>query len=131
MCPDFSPDPIFDLIGRERDVVALVGYVDDANDDYIRLFQDPELRVSMDIPKSQIVERHRIAAEKDLLGGRSLVWVNAEYMQSRIDSQLRQSVAETFLIGDFAAEILVPENREEAADRLTFVEGMKRTLKGC
>lgn len=129
MCPDFTPDPIFDHIGREPDVVVLIGYLDDA-EDHIRLFCDPELRVSMDIPKSEVVESHRIAAEQDLLGGRSMVWVNAEYMQSPIDSQLRQSVAEAFLVGDFASESLLPENREEAAERLTFIE-YKRTPKGC
>jgi hypothetical protein len=120
VCPDFTPDPILDLIGREPDVVALIGYVDDA-DDHIRLFRDPELRVWMDIPKSEVVERHRIAAEEDLFGGRSLVWVRGPRMREPIDSGLRQSMMEAFLIGEFAAEVLLPETLEDAAERLTFL----------
>jgi hypothetical protein len=119
VCPDFTPDPIFDFIGREQDLVALIGFVDDA-DDHIRLFQDPELRIWMDIPKSEVVERHRIAAENDKLGGRSMVWVHGARMREPIDSGVRQSLTEAFLIGEFAAEVLLPETLEDAAERLTF-----------
>ena len=127
MCPDFTPDPIFDLIGREPDVVALIGFVDDTGDN-IRLFQDPELRVWMDIPKNEVVERHRIAAEEDLLGGRSLVWVHGARMREPIDSRLRQSLTEAFLIGEFAADALLPKTLEDAAELLTLLP-YKRTGK--
>jgi hypothetical protein len=128
--PDFTPDPIFAMLEGQPDVVVLIGYMDDDRGDHVRMFQDPELRVWMDIPRTAVVERHRIPAEVDLLGGRTMLWVNADVMRAPIDSGLQQSFAEAFLIGEFAAEVLVPATLEEAAYRLTFME-YRPTYKRC
>lgn len=133
MTADLSPDPIFDHLGGESDVVALVGFLGAGPDGFVRLFQDPELKISMDIPAGEVVHRHRVGPDVDLLGGRSTIWVNGSRMRESIDEGIRDRLARAFLVGDFAAEYLTPESLEDAAEQLTFMAYYRppKTGKRC
>jgi hypothetical protein len=122
---DLDPDAIAGALAhdtREPDVVALTGWFGDGPDDEtVRLFIDPDLKVWIDIPHDQILHRMRRPGETEKFGEYSVVYVSDEFMQQpTISPELRSSIADGFLLGEFALSLLLPETIEQTVDRVAY-----------
>jgi hypothetical protein len=122
---DLEPD---DLVARLKpkideatDVVALVGYVGEGADGHCRLYADPELRASVDIPVKAIVHRHRIPAEQDTTGGRSVIWVQREAMRAPLVQESEDRLQSSFLSGPVASAAQLPQTLGDLAEELNLV----------
>jgi hypothetical protein len=124
---DVEPDPIVEALvppsgqGDPPDVVALIGFVGQSPGGGPRLFKDPHLKVYMDLLPNEVVHQHKIPAEQDEFGGRSVLWVDSESLSAPLLTDLTERLQAEFLVGPIAARALMPQTRGEVADRLTFI----------
>ena len=79
--------------------------------------------VYMDLLPNEVVHQHRIPAEQDEFGGRSVLWVDSESLSAPLLTDLTERLEAEFLVGPIAARALMPQTRGEVADRLTFIAG--------
>lgn len=118
--PDF--DAIAGALAREPDVVALTGYFGDGPDGKVRLYFDPELKVWIDIPEDEVVHRFRRPGENEKFGEYSVLWVRGEFMRSKtVSDEVRANLAEGFLFGEFALDLLLPPTILHATDRVAYL----------
>jgi hypothetical protein len=122
---DRDPDAIAGALTHDTpapDVVALTGWVGEGPDDEsVRLYIDPDLNAWVDIPQGEIVHRMRRPGESEKFGEYSVVYVRGEFMrQPAISPELRSSIADGFLFGEFALSVLLPETIEKTLDRVAY-----------
>lgn len=122
---DLDPDAIAGAVAhdtREPDVVALTGWLGQGPDDEtVSLFVDPDLNARLDIPVNEIVHRMRRPGECEKFGEYSVVYVRGEFMrQPAISPELRASIADGFLFGEFALGLLLPETIGETLDSVAY-----------
>jgi hypothetical protein len=122
---ELEPDDLVARLTTETDtiadVVALVGFLGVGSAGHCRLYADPELSVSMDIAPENIVHRHRIPAEQDALGGRSVIWVKREAMDAPLVEEPAEQLEAEFLTGPLAKGIQLPRTRADLAELQTFI----------
>ena len=131
---DLTPDELVQALApdtQELDAFALIGFLGGGRAGHVRLYQDHELKVWVDIPEADIIHRRRIPAELDTFGGRSIIWVKGEALRTAVDPGLVEALAEQFRIGPLAAENLLPRTLEHALDRLLYKPPTTRCSPKC
>lgn len=123
--PDLEPDAhvsrLLSESGDTEDVVPLVGFVGgEMRPGHVRFYANPSLSRWIDVPRAEIVYRHRVTAEHDELGGRSIIFVRRAAMDAEFTAAPPERLQAEFLEGPFSAEPLLPQTLLEAANLLTF-----------
>lgn len=122
---DRDPDQIAGALAhdtREPDVVALTGWFGDGPDaETVRLYVDPDLNAWVDIPAGEIVYRMRRPGEDEKFGEYSVVYVRGEWIRQPVmEPGLRANIADGFLFGEFALNLLLPETIEQTLDAVAY-----------
>ena len=115
--PDLTPDAPAPRPGEARGAQVVVGILGESgNPDAVRIFLDLTFRKSYDVPRSAILRREALTAERSPLGVESsMVWIAPGTLLTLEYSEPRR-VEEEFLAGDFTVpNTFVPI---EAAGRL-------------
>ena len=122
--PDLSADSLVHALiteGKpEANATALTGFLRGPGEENgnVRLFLDPELKAWIDIPAEHVRHRRHINGPS---GEQSMIWVENEWMeQSLLTSEQREAIAEQFLLGEFAAEILLTQTLADGVGYVAY-----------
>jgi hypothetical protein len=131
---DLEPDdlPARLALGEQPpDVVPLVGFLGPKVGTAHRMYANERFDAWLDIEEQDIVHRHRIPAERDAFGGRTVLFVKGDAMKRPLREDTADRLAGEFLSGPFSSEPLLPKTLGDAANQLTFLDTWVYTSACC
>jgi hypothetical protein len=138
MAPELGPDSLpGDLApgGAQADVTRMIGFLGESDrEDHVRFYVDRELKLWFDIPNEH-VER-RLRAADDTGDERTVIWIDRAWMRRPLfDTEAINSMAGSFLMGQYAMSSALPETVEAAIDeasrRTTYHQTKMCTVAYC
>ena len=125
--PDVSTTPLVDKLRETgqpiEDVVALVGFVGEAPNGFMRLHPEPDLQAWMDFPLEDVYNSS--PANPGNPEGRTVVWMFRERLMasSVFSGDAAAALQGAFVEGEMSVWPLLPDSRYVAAELLGLIDG--------